>query len=72
MSSFLKNAKKNMVLHSKEKPITTLQVNIGRRCNQACFHCHVESSPHRKENMELKHVDRLIELIDKDTTYHNR
>ena len=25
----------------------TLQVNIGLYCNQACGHCHVESSPKR-------------------------
>jgi hypothetical protein len=29
-----------------------LQLNIGLYCNQACSHCHVESSPKRKEVME--------------------
>lgn len=31
--------------------IDTVQVNIGLRCNLACHHCHVESSPSRKEEM---------------------
>lgn len=31
--------------------IETVQVNIGLRCNLACHHCHVESSPARKEQM---------------------
>ena len=50
----------------KRKRITTLQVNIGKRCNQACSHCHVESSPTRTENMTEDTVDRLIELLSKE------
>jgi radical SAM/Cys-rich protein len=30
---------------------TTLQVNVGKRCNQACRHCHVDASPQRTESM---------------------
>jgi len=30
---------------------TTLQVNVGKRCNQACHHCHVDASPLRTEVM---------------------
>jgi radical SAM/Cys-rich protein len=30
---------------------TTLQVNVGKRCNQACHHCHVDASPVRTEVM---------------------
>ena len=36
-------------LHGRS--IGTVQVNIGLRCNLACHHCHVESSPTRKEEM---------------------
>lgn len=32
--------------------IDTVQVNIGLRCNLACRHCHVESSPKRLEQMD--------------------
>lgn len=46
--------------------LETLQVNIGKRCNQACFHCHVESSPTRTENMELSTVDRLLDLLARE------
>lgn len=31
--------------------IDTVQVNIGLKCNLACHHCHVESSPKRDEEM---------------------
>lgn len=32
--------------------IRTVQVNVGLRCNLACHHCHVESSPKRTEEMD--------------------
>ena len=31
--------------------LTTLQVNLGYRCNQACSHCHVDAGPGRSESM---------------------
>jgi radical SAM/Cys-rich protein len=31
--------------------LTTLQVNLGYRCNQSCVHCHVNAGPTRKEMM---------------------
>ncbi len=31
--------------------LQTLQVNVGRRCNQACHHCHVDAGPWRTEMM---------------------
>lgn len=32
--------------------LTTLQVNLGYRCNQACSHCHVNAGPTRSESMD--------------------
>ena len=40
----------------------TLQLNVGLFCNQACAHCHVESSPLRKEAMSLETARRCLEL----------
>jgi len=31
--------------------LTTLQVNLGYRCNQSCLHCHVNAGPNRTEAM---------------------
>jgi len=53
-------------LKIKREAITTLQVNIGKRCNQACHHCHVESGPNRIENMEQSTVDRILKLLQAD------
>lgn len=48
----------------KRNEVTTLQINIGKICNQACHHCHVESGPKHPDNMSTKTVDRLLELLD--------
>ena len=40
-----------------------LQVNVGLYCNQACNHCHVESSPKRTETMSDATVARILELL---------
>jgi len=39
--------------------LTTLQVNLGYRCNQSCSHCHVAAGPSRTEQMAMD----LLELI---------
>uniref|UniRef100_A0A7S0DY16 DUF3641 domain-containing protein n=1 Tax=Hanusia phi TaxID=3032 RepID=A0A7S0DY16_9CRYP len=49
----------------KKREIEILQLNIGLYCNQACNHCHVESSPRRKEMMSKEVAQRCIELLDK-------
>jgi radical SAM/Cys-rich protein len=32
--------------------LQTLQVNVGRKCNQACRHCHVDAAPWRTEMID--------------------
>jgi len=32
--------------------LSTLQVNLGYRCNQQCLHCHVNAGPKRTEEMD--------------------
>jgi len=49
----------------------TLQVNVGRRCDLACHHCHVEAGPRRPEAMDAdtaQHVLRLLERSPELTT----
>ncbi|MBD0342632.1 MAG: arsenosugar biosynthesis radical SAM protein ArsS, partial [Microcoleus sp. Co-bin12] len=46
-----------------KKPITVLQINLGKRCNLSCSHCHVEASPKRTEELSPEICDQLIELI---------
>lgn len=49
--------------HFARQPSTVLQLNIGLYCNQACAHCHVESSPRRKEMMTIETADRCLYLL---------
>lgn len=44
----------------------TLQVNVGKRCNMACHHCHVEAGPKRTEIMTRQVAERVIELLAKN------
>jgi len=48
-----------------KKPIETLQINIGYKCNQACKHCHVNSSPIRTEKMSNKIISLIPKIIEK-------
>lgn len=43
--------------------IDTLQVNVGKLCNQACKHCHVDASPIRKEIMQRETVDACLKVL---------
>jgi radical SAM/Cys-rich protein len=43
--------------------LTTLQVNLGYRCNQSCFHCHVNAGPNRTEAMDEGTIDLVLEVL---------
>ncbi len=40
--------------------LTTLQVNLGYRCNQACTHCHVDAGPLRTEEMSRETIELVL------------
>ena len=39
----------------------TLQVNVGKLCNQTCAHCHVGAGPHRKEIMTRETAAKVLD-----------
>lgn len=43
--------------------LTTLQVNLGYRCNQACSHCHVAAGPTRTEMMDGATVALIPQVL---------
>ncbi|WP_409848173.1 arsenosugar biosynthesis radical SAM (seleno)protein ArsS [Roseateles asaccharophilus] len=47
----------------RRRPLETLQVNLGYKCNQSCVHCHVAASPQRTEMMDAGTVDLVIEVL---------
>lgn len=48
-----------------KKQITVLQINLGKRCNLACNHCHVEAGPKRTEELSPETCQQLILLIQR-------
>ena len=44
-------------------PTRVLQLNVGLYCNQACRHCHVESSPLRTEMMTPETAAACVRLM---------
>jgi radical SAM/Cys-rich protein len=47
----------------RRREVSTLQVNVGKLCNQACHHCHVDAGPKRTEVMSPAVAGRVIELL---------
>lgn len=41
---------------------TTLQLNLGYRCNIACVHCHVNAGPTRKEEMSRAVMELALQV----------
>lgn len=67
MISFQETLKKNR-LEIRRKPFEILQINVGKLCDLACLHCHVEAGPKRKEIVERKTAERLMELLEESST----
>ncbi|EFJ49515.1 hypothetical protein VOLCADRAFT_89786 [Volvox carteri f. nagariensis] len=62
--SFYATCQSQGVTPLKRSPARILQLNIGLYCNQACSHCHVESSPRRTaEQASRETVDRVLALL---------
>jgi radical SAM/Cys-rich protein len=51
-------------------PLEILQINVGKRCNQACHHCHVDAGPKRSEMMNERTAARLIQLMQDSPRVH--
>ncbi len=45
------------------KRLTTLQINVGKVCNQTCSHCHVDAGPDRRESMTYETAQQVIDFL---------
>jgi radical SAM/Cys-rich protein len=43
--------------------LTTIQINVGKLCNQTCHHCHVDAGPHRTEIMAKDTMDHILRIL---------
>jgi radical SAM/Cys-rich protein len=44
--------------------IEILQINVGKKCNQTCRHCHVDAGPDRTEMMPDEIVEACLRVFD--------
>jgi radical SAM/Cys-rich protein len=51
----------------RKRKIEVLQINMGKYCNQACVHCHVEAGPSRKEMMTGDTVEAVLRFLERST-----
>ena len=49
----------------KRGQLTTLQVNLGYRCNQSCAHCHVNAGPTRTEMMAADLLALIPQILER-------
>jgi radical SAM/Cys-rich protein len=45
--------------------ISVLQLNVGKRCNQACRHCHVDAGPDRTEVMRDEVIEAAMGFLER-------
>jgi len=48
-----------------KKTISVLQINLGKRCNLTCSHCHVDAGPNRSEELSPEVCQQLITMIQR-------
>jgi radical SAM/Cys-rich protein len=52
-------------LSLRRAPLRVLQVNVGKLCNQACQHCHVDAGPNRREIMTPETAAEVLAAIER-------
>ena len=50
-------------LELRAATVDVLQINVGKLCNQACKHCHVDASPKRTEIMSGETAEQILAAI---------
>jgi radical SAM/Cys-rich protein len=53
----------SLQLHRGEPEV--LQLNVGRRCNLTCVHCHVNAGPKRREMVSRETLDRVLNWLER-------
>lgn len=43
--------------------ISSIQINVGKLCNQTCHHCHVDAGPQRTEIMTIETMEMVLSAL---------
>ncbi len=62
--AFVEQLRKCEAYPLKATGIDTLQMNITRRCNLACKHCHVKAGPERTEMMSQEILTQCVKVAE--------
>jgi radical SAM/Cys-rich protein len=49
----------------RTRTLETLQINVGKLCNQTCGHCHVDAGPDRREIMTRETMELCLAALDR-------
>ena len=63
--NFVQKLEESQLFPLKPLQIETLQINMGKMCNQVCQHCHVDAGPDRKEIMTREIMEHCLQVISK-------
>ncbi|MEE9911554.1 MAG: arsenosugar biosynthesis radical SAM protein ArsS [Deltaproteobacteria bacterium] len=61
--SFFEKIRESGKVPLAAEKIDILQINVGRVCNLACRHCHVNAGPDRKEIMSRPVLQKCLEIL---------
>jgi radical SAM/Cys-rich protein len=64
-TSFAEALRPHGLMPLRPRSLTTLQVNVGKMCNQACKHCHVDAGPDRQEIMTRETMQMCLDAVDR-------
>jgi radical SAM/Cys-rich protein len=64
--SFAQKLEETDLFPLKPLQIETMQINLGKMCNQVCKHCHVDAGPDRKEIMTRDIMEQCLAVIEKN------
>lgn len=51
----------------KPRQLEIFQINVGKMCNQACKHCHVDAGPDRREIMTQETMQKILTVLKTST-----
>jgi len=61
-AQFSERLRESGLLPLRARSVEILQINVGRRCNLSCRHCHLEAGPRRTESMPWPVLEKCLDI----------
>jgi radical SAM/Cys-rich protein len=69
LTPFSQKMKQSGLFPFKPSQLEIFQINMGKMCNQACKHCHVDAGPDRREIMTQESMIKILTALQKSTAH---